>query len=166
MCFQCNLFIVLRYSPLQFINTHSDFHSPTLGYADHAMQVDDLLVRQAELQEEEEQRLRSLFSSPSIASDESSDPAAATRRRQQQGSAVSDNRGNKTQTSFAEIAGGGGYFPTLGEALKLRPQQSQSHAVSTANYVSSNLWTRGAAPPAAAVAPQKSKKGNSLFSFG
>jgi len=128
------------------------------------------------LQQEEEQRLRSLFDSPSIAA--AATPEAASEsaapfahRPAKQGTAVSDNRGNQTRTSFAEIAGGGGYFPTLGEASKVRTQQSLPEALSTTNAVSSTVWCRGAAPPAAAapaapVASQKSKKGNSLFSFG
>lgn len=126
-------------------------------------------MRQAVLQEEEAQRLRSLFDSPSIAASD-----AENTLQQQEIAAVSDNRGNRTHTSFAQIAGGGGYFPSLGETRILRAPAPAPAPAPAASSVAANVWSRGAVPPPAApsvaasahVGHKASKKGNSLLTFG
>ncbi len=122
-----------------------------------ALEVDDLLTRQAMLQEEEKQKLQSLFDSPSIVERPADASASAPGK-----AFMSDNRGNRTQASFAQITQGGGYFPALGESVKLRSTSNPSKA--SAEGSAANVWARGTAHPK--MTDKTTKKGNTLFTFG
>jgi hypothetical protein len=102
----------------------------------HAMHVDDLLELQAVLRAEEESRLSDLFNGPAIGFGSGSGAGTGAASRASDGADPSsgvgagagvgvarpldmrDNLGNKAQVSFAKIAEGGGYYPSLGETHK------------------------------------------------